>query len=92
MAKEKLNPKIAAMVDNESKLTRKTQLDAYDGCARMRPIWDELASKYDAVLTPSVPDEATVGTASTGDAVCTKLDYLFTSHLLSHSYFTNFVM
>jgi hypothetical protein len=32
-------------------------------------VWDEIASKYDAVFTPSVVDEAPVGLASTGDAV-----------------------
>ncbi|KAG4439657.1 hypothetical protein IFR05_004854 [Cadophora sp. M221] len=45
-----------------------TQLEAYDGCAKLRPVWDEIASRYDAVLTPSVPDEAPVGIKSTGDA------------------------
>lgn len=69
LAKDRLNPKIASMVENPKKLTRKAQLDSYDGCARLRPIWDEIASKYDAVLTPSARDEAPVGIASTGDAV-----------------------
>jgi hypothetical protein len=56
-------------VENHTKLTRKAQLEAYDGCARLRPVWDEIASKYDAVLTPGVVDEAPVGIESTGDAV-----------------------
>jgi hypothetical protein len=56
-------------VENHTKLTRKAQLEAYDGCARLRPVWDEIASKYDAVLTPGVGDEAPVGIQSTGDAV-----------------------
>lgn len=60
---------IVAHVENGSKLTRKGQLESYDGCARLRPVWDEIASKYEAVLTPTVPDEAPVGLASTGDAV-----------------------
>lgn len=57
------------MVENSKKLSRKAQLDSYDGCARLRPIWDAISGKYDAVLTPSVPDEAPIGIASTGDAV-----------------------
>jgi hypothetical protein len=56
-------------VENASKLSRKAQLESYDGCARLRPVWDEIAGKYDAVFTPSVPDEATVGIDNTGDAV-----------------------
>ncbi|CAG8973089.1 hypothetical protein HYALB_00007566 [Hymenoscyphus albidus] len=68
LAKEKMHPMLHDHVNNTSKLTRKAQLEAYDGCARLRPVWDELASRYDAVLTPSVVDEAPVGTESTGDA------------------------
>jgi hypothetical protein len=56
-------------VENHTKLTRKAQLEAYDGCARLRPVWDDIASKYDAVFTPGVVDEAPVGIESTGDAV-----------------------
>jgi hypothetical protein len=56
-------------VENISKLSRKDQLEAYDGCARLRPVWDELAEKYDAIITPSVPDIAPLGLGNTGDAV-----------------------
>ena len=69
IGKEKLNKNIVAHVENTTKLSRKAQLQSYDGCARLRPVFDELASKYDAILTPSVVDEAPVGIASTGDAV-----------------------
>ncbi|KAK3044839.1 hypothetical protein LTS18_000220, partial [Coniosporium uncinatum] len=55
-------------VENKDKLSRKAQLEAYDGCARLRPIWDDIAGQFDAVITPSVPDEAPVGLESTGDA------------------------
>lgn len=61
-----------AHVENHKKLSRKAQLESYDGCAKLRPVWDEIASKYDAVFTPSVVDEAPVGIASTGDAVSLK--------------------
>ncbi|KAK6582389.1 hypothetical protein PZA11_004797 [Diplocarpon coronariae] len=68
LAKDKLDPLIQGQVENASKLSRKAQLEAYDGCARLRPVWDDIASTFDAVLTPSVPDEAPLGIASTGDA------------------------
>jgi hypothetical protein len=66
LAKDKMHPMLH---ENHTKLTRKAQLEAYDGCARLRPVWDEIASKYDAVFTPGVTDEAPVGIESTGDAV-----------------------
>lgn len=60
---------IVGHVENSTQLSRKAQLDAYDGCASLRPVWDEIAGHYDAVLTPSVPGEAPLGLESTGDAV-----------------------
>ncbi|KAG0651524.1 Glutamyl-tRNA(Gln) amidotransferase subunit A 1 [Hyphodiscus hymeniophilus] len=67
--KEKMNKSIVSHVENATKLSRKAQLESYDGCARLRPVFDELASKYDAIITPSAADEAPVGIANTGDAV-----------------------
>lgn len=64
-----MHPMLHGHVNNTKKLTRKAQLESYDGCAKLRPVWDELAGKYDAVFTPSVVDEAPVGIQSTGDAV-----------------------
>jgi Asp-tRNA(Asn)/Glu-tRNA(Gln) amidotransferase A subunit family amidase len=69
IGKEKMNKNIVGHVENTTKLSRKAQLESYDECARLRPVWDEIASKYDAVITPSVVDEAPVGITSTGDAV-----------------------
>ncbi|KAL3418313.1 glutamyl-tRNA amidotransferase subunit A (amidase) [Phlyctema vagabunda] len=68
LAKDKMHPMLHEHVENASKLSRKAQLEAYDGCARLRPVWDEIASGYDAVFTPSVVDEAPIGIESTGDA------------------------
>jgi hypothetical protein len=70
LAKEKLHDSIRGHVENSTMLSRKAQLEAYDGCAALRPIWDKLASQYDAVLTPSVIDVAPIGLENTGDAVC----------------------
>lgn len=64
-----MHPMLHDHVNNSTKLTRKAQLEAYDGCARLRPVFDDIASKFDAVFTPSVVDEAPVGINRTGDAV-----------------------
>jgi Asp-tRNA(Asn)/Glu-tRNA(Gln) amidotransferase A subunit family amidase len=68
LAKEELDSSLIGHVENVQKISRKAQLESYDNCARLRPVWDEIASKYDAVLTPSVVDEAPVGILDTGSA------------------------
>ena len=67
--KEKLHQDMIGHVENRKNISRKAQLAAYDECARLRPVWDGIAQKYDVVLTPSVVDEAPVGLESTGDMV-----------------------
>lgn len=69
MDKDKLAPSLRGYVENTKNLSRKALLEAQDGCARLRPIWDNIAKIYDAIVTPSVPDEAPLGLDSTGDAV-----------------------
>ncbi|KAM0723525.1 hypothetical protein Q7P37_000512 [Cladosporium fusiforme] len=66
-AKDLLHDDIQGHVENRTGLSRKKQLEAYDNCARLRPIWDEIASGYDFVITPSVIDEAPLGLENTGD-------------------------
>lgn len=66
---KQLAPSLCEVVKNTKKVSRKSQLEAYDGAARLRPVWDDLASNYDAVITPSVPGEAPLGLEWTGDAV-----------------------
>jgi amidase len=66
--KNKLHPLLVAPVENNTPQSRQAQLEALDGCSRLRPIFDELASKYDALLTPTAADEAPQG-MKTGDAV-----------------------
>ncbi|KAK5727323.1 hypothetical protein LTR15_003217 [Elasticomyces elasticus] len=65
--KDKLHESIQGYVDNSRKLTHRQLLDAYDNVARLRPVFDELASKYDVIITPSVVDEAPLGLEHTGD-------------------------
>ncbi|KAK5712623.1 hypothetical protein LTR17_017876 [Elasticomyces elasticus] len=65
--KDKLHESIRGHVDNSRKLTHRQLLDAYDNVARLRPVFDELASNYDIIITPSVVDEAPLGLENTGD-------------------------
>ncbi|KXJ96207.1 amidase [Microdochium bolleyi] len=55
-------------VENRDRITRRQQLAAWDGLAALRPRVDEVARGFDAVLAPSVPDEAPLGLESTGSA------------------------
>ena len=48
-------------VENGKGFSRSFQLEAYDNCARLRPVFDDIAKKYSAIITPSVPDEAPIG-------------------------------
>lgn len=65
--KDKLDPALVSQVENT--ITRKTQLEAYDRIATLRPEIDEIAGRYAAVVTPSVIDEAPVGLESTGSHI-----------------------
>ncbi|KAF5567399.1 amidase [Fusarium phyllophilum] len=67
--KNKLDPVLAKGVQEKHKISRKAQLDAYDGLAALRPRFDELADKYVAVLVPSVFDEAPQGLGNTGSPI-----------------------
>ena len=67
-AKDKLAPELIAHVENPDCISRRTQLEAFDGIAALRPRIDEIAGKYAAILTPSALDEATKGLECTGDA------------------------
>ncbi|KAJ4011379.1 hypothetical protein NW766_008023 [Fusarium irregulare] len=69
VGKNQIGQVLIEHVENADKFTRKTQLEAFDNMARLRPVFDEIASQYAAVITPSVPDEATVGLESTGSHI-----------------------
>ncbi|KAF4448989.1 hypothetical protein F53441_7639 [Fusarium austroafricanum] len=55
-------------VENRLKISRAAQLKAFDDIAAARPVVDAMLAEYDAVLVPSVPDEAPKGIESTGSA------------------------
>ncbi len=55
------------MARNSRGITKAALVAAYDAAAQCRIAFDEIASGFDAVLTPSARGEAPVGT-TTGDA------------------------
>ncbi|KAI9155113.1 Glutamyl-tRNA(Gln) amidotransferase subunit A [Paramyrothecium foliicola] len=68
VAKLLISDQLVGQVENTKKISRAAQLSAFDNIAAARPIVDEILSRYDAVLVPSVPDEAPLGLESTGSA------------------------
>lgn len=68
LAREKISNQLIGHVENVDKISRKSQLEAFDNIAFARPAVDEILGKYAAVITPSVPDEAPMGLESTGSA------------------------
>lgn len=68
-----LHEDIVGHVENKKNISRADQLEAYDNCAWLRPVFDSIAAKYDMIITPSVVDEAPKGLENTGDMVCPPL-------------------
>ncbi|KAA8642023.1 amidase [Aspergillus tanneri] len=64
----KLHPTLANFVDNPNPPTRKELVQAYDSISELRQRWDRVACQYDAIITPSVTDEAPEGLGSTGSS------------------------
>ncbi|KAH6705119.1 amidase signature domain-containing protein [Leptodontidium sp. MPI-SDFR-AT-0119] len=68
MDKTKLAPEIRHLVENRCNYTRKERVQATDKYASMRTIFDDIAAKYSAIITPSVVDEAPLGLGDFGSA------------------------
>ncbi|KAL2863988.1 amidase [Aspergillus lucknowensis] len=68
MEKSKVHGSLVDFVKNTKGYTRAQLLEAYDGIAMLRPRIDEIAGRYAALITPSVPGEALVGIEWTGEA------------------------
>ncbi|KAH7173946.1 amidase signature domain-containing protein [Fusarium flagelliforme] len=66
--KTRIADQLVGHVENRMKITRAAQVKAFDDIAAARPVVDGMLAQYDAVLTPSVPDEAPEGIESTGSA------------------------
>ncbi|RGP77026.1 amidase [Fusarium longipes] len=68
-AQDQMDQALARGVDERNSISRKSQLDAYDGLSALRPRFDKIADEYVAVLAPSVLDEAPEGLANTGNPI-----------------------
>ncbi|KAH8909663.1 amidase [Coniochaeta sp. PMI_546] len=66
--KDKLDGFLVGHVENVGAYTHKARLEALDGIGALRPKVDEVLGRYDALITPSVLDEAPLGIESTGSA------------------------
>ncbi|KAJ9137837.1 Amidase [Coniochaeta hoffmannii] len=66
--RERLDPFLVGHVENAGAYTHRDRLEALDGIAALRPKVDAVLASFDALLTPSVPDEAPPGIESTGSA------------------------
>ncbi|KAF4973682.1 hypothetical protein FSARC_71 [Fusarium sarcochroum] len=71
--KSQIADQLIGHVENHSKISRAAQVKAFDDIASARPVVDAMLARYDAVLTPSVPDEAPEGIDSTGSAAFNKI-------------------
>ncbi|KAF5003915.1 hypothetical protein FDECE_9568 [Fusarium decemcellulare] len=69
VGRDQIDQVLVNHVENVDNFTRKTQLEAFDRVAALRPKFDEIAGRYAAIITPSVPDEAPVGLESTGSHI-----------------------
>lgn len=68
VAKDMISQQLVGHVQNSGKISRKAQLEAFDKISTARPVVDEILGRYDAIITPSVPDEAPLGIEKTGSA------------------------
>lgn len=62
---------LSSWLDLGRSIDRRTYLEALDGAAKLRGVFDKLVSEYDAVLAPSCVDEAPVGRTTGSPAMCT---------------------
>ncbi|PHH70778.1 hypothetical protein CDD83_5348 [Cordyceps sp. RAO-2017] len=67
--RDKLHPSLQALVQSDKSPSRQEMVQAYDGVGGLRPQWDSIARRYDAVITPSTMDVAPRGLKDTGSAV-----------------------
>jgi Asp-tRNA(Asn)/Glu-tRNA(Gln) amidotransferase A subunit family amidase len=66
--KDQLDKVIVNIFERGASLTADVIKETYDGVAKLRVQWDEFASQYDLIITPSTTDSAPEGLTWTGDA------------------------
>ncbi|KAK2594846.1 hypothetical protein QQS21_007434 [Conoideocrella luteorostrata] len=69
----KLDPDVREFVGNASKIPHEKVRKAFDYYAALRPVFDELAMKYSALITPSAADEAPLGLDDMGSPIFNSL-------------------
>lgn len=67
--KTKLDPDVRAFVEDAPKFPREEVRQAFDYYAALRPVFDKIATKYSALITPSATNEAPLGLGDMGDPV-----------------------
>jgi len=70
---ELLHDEFRALVENRKKLSYADLRAAYDLAGRCRPVFDEIARGYDAIITPAAPGEAPLGLNTNGDPVFNRM-------------------
>lgn len=68
IAKDRLSQYLADLVGNAARIARRQQMDGFNSLAAAWPRVDKTLSACDAVIVPSVHDEAPVGLESTASA------------------------
>lgn len=65
--KTKIDPVLVKWVESDPPISGRRSAEIQDEVAALRKKFDELASGYDGIITPSVPGEAPEGLGNTGD-------------------------
>ncbi|ROT38061.1 glutamyl-tRNA amidotransferase subunit A [Sodiomyces alkalinus F11] len=71
--KTRLADHLVGHVENRRGSSKRDQVRAFDSIAAARPVVDAILARYDAVVVPSVPDEAPLGLGYTGDHIFNSL-------------------
>lgn len=61
ITKDSLHHTLISHAENKHGFTHKQYIDTVDSIAALRPIMDQFAGRYTALITPSVVGEAPVG-------------------------------
>lgn len=71
--KSRLADHLVGHVENRKGSSKRDLVRAFDSIAAARPVVDTMLARYDAVVVPSVPDEAPLGLGYTGSHVFNSL-------------------
>jgi hypothetical protein len=66
--KTQLDPEIREPVESAAIIPREDVQQAFDRCAALRPMLDQVAANYSTLITPNTADEAPLRLGDIGDA------------------------